>query len=179
MTHACRTALGNYINGKRCASHLQDPHTRSHDQAITSVSVSMIYLASSLGLDQGWIKRNYHTVFESLPLLSTTPWLNLHSVPLMLNVKQGSCEYQFLKSFGMTRQGNEPSSTDCKADALTTTPSLSPLHHHCSIKRCRTHKPQCTNIDKKMTVLSSGTCSKFFSVVKDAYISAVFYTGLL
>ena len=56
--------------------------------------------------------------------MSTTPRLNLHAVPLMLNVKQGSCEYQFLKSFGMARQGNEPPSTDCKADALTTTPSL-------------------------------------------------------
>ena len=50
--------------------------------------------------------------------------LNLHMVPLMLNVKQGSCEYQFLKSFGMARQGNEPRSTDYKEDALTTTPSL-------------------------------------------------------
>jgi len=25
----------------------------------------------------------------------------------MLNVKQGSCEYQLLKSFGMTRPGNQ------------------------------------------------------------------------
>ena len=54
----------------------------------------------------------------------TSPRLNLHTVSLMLNVKQGSCEYQFLKSFGMVRQGNEPRSTDCKEDARTTTPSL-------------------------------------------------------
>ena len=37
----------------------------------------------------------------------------------MLKVKQGSCEYQLLKSFDMIRQGNEPRSTYCKADALT------------------------------------------------------------
>ena len=67
----------------------------------------------------------------------------------MLNVKQGSCEYQFLKSFGMARQGTEPRSSDCKADALTTTPSLLPLHHYCLIKRCKTRKPQCANIDKQ------------------------------
>ena len=94
-------------------------------------------------------QRNDLTVFESLPPTSTTPRLNLHTVPLMMNVKQRSCEYQFLKSFGMARQGNEPRSTDCKEDALTTTQSLLPLHHHCSIKGCKTRKPQCTNIDKQ------------------------------
>ena len=41
--------------------------------------------------------------------MSTTPRLNLHTVPLMLNVKQGNSEYELLKSCGMTRQGNEPS----------------------------------------------------------------------
>ena len=51
-----------------------------------------------------------------------TPRLNLHTVPLMLKVKQGSCEYQFLKSFGKAHQGNKPRSTDCKKDAVT-------LHH--------------------------------------------------
>ena len=55
-----------------------------------------------------------------LPPMSTTPRLNLHTVSLMLNAKQGSCEYQFLKSYDMARQGNKPWSTDCKADALTT-----------------------------------------------------------
>ena len=45
----------------------------------------------------------------------------------MLNVKQESCKYQFLKYFGMARQGNEPRSTNCKADAFTTTSSLLPL----------------------------------------------------
>ena len=59
-----------------------------------------------------------------LPPMSTTSRLYLHSVPLMLNILQGSCEYQFLKSFGMNRQGNEPTSTDRKAYALTTTSSL-------------------------------------------------------
>ena len=58
----------------------------------------------------------------------TTPTLNLHTVPSMLNVKQGSCEYQFLKSFAMAQQENEPRSTHCKEDALTTTPSLLPQH---------------------------------------------------
>jgi len=28
-----------------------------------------------------------------------------HTIPLMLNVKQGSCEYQLLKSFGLTGGG--------------------------------------------------------------------------
>ena len=39
----------------------------------------------------------------------------------MLNVKQGSCEYQFLKSLGtgMTQPGSEPRSADCEAVALT------------------------------------------------------------
>ena len=42
----------------------------------------------------------------------------------MLNSKQRSCEYHFLKSFGMIRLGKmNPRSTDYKADALTTTPS--------------------------------------------------------
>ena len=35
--------------------------------------------------------------------LSTTP-VKLHTI--MLSAKQGSCEYYFLKSFGMTRQEN-------------------------------------------------------------------------
>jgi len=29
----------------------------------------------------------------------------LHTIPLMLNVKQGSCKYQLFKSFGLTRSG--------------------------------------------------------------------------
>ena len=86
---------------------------------------------------------NDHEVFESLPPMSTAP--RLHNVILMLNVKQGSCEYQFLKFFGIAWQGSEPRLIDCKADALTAAPSLLPLHHHCSIKRRRTRKRQCTN----------------------------------
>ena len=70
-------------------------------------------------------------------------------VPLMLNVKQESGEYQFFKFFVMAQQGNEPRSTDCKEDTFTTTPSLLPQHHHSSIKRCKTRKLQCTNIDKQ------------------------------
>ena len=75
--------------------------------------------------------------------------LNLHTVPLLLNVKQERGEYQFLKSFGVAQQGNEPRSTDCKEYALTTTPLLLPLHHDSSIKRCKSRKPQSTNIDKQ------------------------------
>ena len=42
----------------------------------------------------------------------------------MLSAKQGNCKYHFLKSFGMTRLGEmNPRSTDCEANALTTTPS--------------------------------------------------------
>ena len=143
--HACRTTLGNYINDKRCAGRLLDAHTPSHDQAITSVSVSLIYLASFLGLKT--VKLPIRSSSRChLPSMSTTLRLNLHTVPLMLSVKQVSCEYQFLKSFGMTRQGNEPRSTDCKADTLTTTPSLlnqalqnpqATMHKYQSIKNYR------------------------------------------
>jgi len=38
----------------------------------------------------------------------------------MLNVKQGSCEYQVLKSFGLTRSGIETRYTDYEANATTT-----------------------------------------------------------
>ena len=42
----------------------------------------------------------------------------------VLCAKQGSCEYHFFKSFGMTRLGKmNPRFTDCEADAPTTTPS--------------------------------------------------------
>jgi len=56
----------------------------------------------------------------------------------MLNVKQGSCEYQLLKSSSLTRPG--PWSTDCEANTLTTRPRAGwrrvlqkigkVLHHH-------------------------------------------------
>ena len=145
--HECRTGFGNYISCMRCASRLLDAHTHSQLVIITRLHQFQFHwfirqVASATR------QRNDHTVFELLPPMSTTPRLNLHFVPLMQNVKHGSCEYQFLKSFVVARQGNERRSTDCKADALTTTPSLLPLHHHCSIKRCTTRKPQCTNIDK-------------------------------
>ena len=149
---ANRTTFGNY-NRMLCASRLLNAHTHTHTHththpghyhAITTVSVSLIYSPFALAKRQ----RNDYTVFESLPPMSNTPMLNLHTVPLMLNVKQASCEYQFLKSFGKARQGNEPQSTDCKQNPLTITPSLLPLHHHCPITRCRTRMPQCTNFDK-------------------------------
>jgi len=38
----------------------------------------------------------------------------------MLNVKQESCEYQLLKSFGLLGQEIEPMYTDYEANALTT-----------------------------------------------------------
>ena len=78
--------------------------------------------------------------------MSTTPRLNLYTVPLMLNVKQGNCEYQFLKSFGMARQRNEPTST-------TTRRTLLPLHHrsyHYTITaQSSVAEPASTNIDKQ------------------------------
>jgi len=37
----------------------------------------------------------------------------------MLNVKQGNCEYQLLKSFGLTRQEIESRSSDYEADFPT------------------------------------------------------------
>jgi len=37
----------------------------------------------------------------------------------MLNIKQGSCEYQLFKSLVLTRPVIELRYTDCKADALT------------------------------------------------------------
>jgi len=40
----------------------------------------------------------------------------------MLNVKQGSCKNQLLKSFGLTRPGNRPRSTEYVTDDLTTEP---------------------------------------------------------
>ena len=143
---ACRTTFGNYLNCMRCASRLQDALT--HVVIITRLhQFQFHWFIRQVALARR--QRNDHTVFESLPPTSTTPALNLHTVPLMLNVKQGSCEYQFFKFFGMAQQGNEPRFTDCKEDALTITPSLLPLHYHCSINCCKTRKPQCTNIDKQ------------------------------
>ena len=47
--------------------------------------------------------------------------LVLHAVPLMLSVKQGSCEYQF-EIIGLTRLGIKPESTTAEADTLGTRP---------------------------------------------------------
>ena len=41
----------------------------------------------------------------------------------MLNIKHGSCEYQFLV-FDLTRRGIEPESTVWLADALSTRPPI-------------------------------------------------------
>ena len=125
-------------------------HTHTHTWSTSRDYISFSFTNFFAKLPWPGRQQNDHTVFELLPVtpMSTTPMLNLHMVPLMLNVKQGSCEYQFFKSFGMARQGNEPRSSDCKADAHTTTPSLLPLQHLCSIKRCKTCKPQSTNFDK-------------------------------
>ena len=47
--------------------------------------------------------------------------LDLHTIPIVLSAKQGSCEYHFLKSFGMTRVGEmNPRSTDCSVIAPVT-----------------------------------------------------------
>jgi len=49
----------------------------------------------------------------------------------MLHVKQGSCEYQLLKSFGLTRPGNyRLRSTDYEVDVLT-------KPHAGLVNRCR------------------------------------------
>ena len=100
----------------RCASRLVDAHTHTPD----------LFAKLPWPEESEMIIRCLSRCNQ--PPMSTTPRLNFHTVPLMLNVKQGSCEYQFLKSFAMARQGNEPRSTHCKEDALTTTPSLLPQH---------------------------------------------------
>ena len=62
---------------------------------------------------------------SALPKDTTSKLAGLFSTLflLMLSAKQGSCEYHFLKSFGMTRLGMNPRSTDYNVEALTTTPS--------------------------------------------------------
>ena len=133
--HACR----NYINCMRCASRLLDAHT--HLVIITQLHQFQFYwfIRQVALARRQW---NDHKVFESLPPMSTAPRLNLHTVPLMLNVKQGSCEYQFLKSFGIAWQlGSEPRSIDCKADALTAAPSL--LNQALQNPQAAIHKQWC------------------------------------
>jgi len=58
------------------------------------------------------------SVFTLLPV--TTSHLSFHYPFFTLNVKQGSCEYQLLKSFDLTRSEIEPRSTDYEANALIT-----------------------------------------------------------
>ena len=146
---ACRTTFGNYINCIRCVSRLLDTHTPTWSSSRDYISFSFTDLFAKLR----WPGERKMTIRSSsrchLPPMLTTPRLILHSVPLTINVKQGSCEYQFLKYFDLARPGNEPRSTDCKEDALTATPSLLPRHNHSPIKRSKTCKPQCPNIDKK------------------------------
>ena len=102
--HACRTTFGNYINCLRCASRLLDAHTHTHTHTHTWSS------------SRDYISFSFNDLFAKLPRLgysemtirsssrchvspmSTTPSLNLCTVPLMLNAKQGSYEFQFLKS---------------------------------------------------------------------------------
>ena len=142
----------------RCASRLLDAHTHTHTWSSSRDYISFRF--NDLFAKMPWPGDSKMTIGSwcrcYLPPMSTTPRLNLHTISLTRYVKQGSCKYQFLKSFGTARQGNESRSTDCKADALNTTSSLLSLHQHCSIKRCKTRKPQCTNIIKqKVTVQSS------------------------
>ena len=120
--HACRTTFGNYINCMRCASRLLDAHTHTRSSSRDYVSSSFTNFSAKLP----WPGDSEMTIRSSsrchMPPISTTPRLNLHAVPLMLNVKKRSCEYQFLKSFRMTRQENKFRSGNCKANSLTTTP---------------------------------------------------------
>ena len=47
----------------------------------------------------------------------------LHTIPLMLNVKQESCEYQFLSHCFDRTRNRTPESTNPQADDLSTRPS--------------------------------------------------------
>jgi len=59
-------------------------------------------------------------LLRNLPKDTCELQLNLHTILLMLNVKQESCQNQLLKSFGLTWQGIEPRFPTA-ADALTAT----------------------------------------------------------
>ena len=108
----------------RCASRLLDAHKHTWSSLRDYISFSFTDLFAKL-LWPGDSEMTIRSLSRChVPPMSITPRLNLHTVSFTLNVKQGSCEYHFLNSFGVARQGNELRSTDCKADAFTTAPSL-------------------------------------------------------
>jgi len=66
------------------------------------------------------LHQSNHSKVEAIPLSALPKDTTSELAGLkMLNVKQGSCEYQLLKSFG---QGIKSWSTDYDANALTTEP---------------------------------------------------------
>ena len=80
-------------------------------------------------------RRRLHTV----PLIAERQAGKLCGTYQLLNVKQGSCEYQFLV-FGLTRPGIEPKSTALVADALSLRPLIS--YHWRSIHSTTDHSPK-------------------------------------
>jgi len=67
-------------------------------------------------------------------------WLVLHTIPLMLNVKQGSCEVNinFLRLLVWLFKGIEPRFTNCEVDAPNTRgcAGLSQNYWFISVKTC-------------------------------------------
>jgi len=62
-------------------------------------------------------KSSYHLLLTETSCYVSCPrtptklraWISTLHIRLMLNVMQGNCEYQLFKSFGLARQGIEPS----------------------------------------------------------------------
>jgi len=64
----------------------------------------------------------------------------------MRNDKQGNCESQFFKSFGMTDMGMKPRSHDYYADAITITPT--PLSYNTKVF-FQPHEPAVFSVIRK------------------------------
>jgi len=101
--------------------------------------------------------RGKDNLLSTLPKGTTTSDLaGLFStlfITSMLNVKQGSCEYQLFKSFGMLDEGIEPKSTDYEVYALTTN--------------------KATKVTNKATKVTSNKATKVISVpsaVPDSHV---------
>ena len=62
--------------------------------------------------------------FSAFPKSTTSKVAGLlHTIPLMLNVKQESCEYLFLSHWFDRTRNQTPESTNPEADALSIRPS--------------------------------------------------------
>ena len=120
--------------GEKFRFYYQSPHTKDCSNEFNSqlhVHTSITKKRSSA----------ITSLLRSCRQLSTSPrWRNpakclsqrhnkqtcrlvLHTVPLSLSVKQGSCEYQLSTVIGFTRLGIKPESTAPEAYSLTTRPS--------------------------------------------------------